>query len=30
MTHPYDSATATIVLGLLLTGALTALLRLLA
>lgn len=30
MPHPYDSATGTIVLGLLLTGALTALLRLLA
>jgi len=30
MAHPYDSATGTIVLGLLLTAALTALLRLLA
>jgi hypothetical protein len=30
MPHPYDSATGTIVLGLLLTVALTALLRLLA
>jgi len=30
MAHPYDSATGNIVLGLLLTAALTALLRLLA